>query len=271
MNGLPVYFDNSDNLPSCALIVSSCDRYQDLWVPYFNLLFSNWPDCPFRIFLVSNNVTFYHPKVTTLLTGDDCSWSHQLRAALKQLHFDYIFFTLEDFFLRETVKTEEILNAVNMLHNLNGSMLRLVPMPPPNESLLNSVNIGLINSGAQYRVSTQAAIWLRKELLAILADGESIWEFELKGSRRSDNRAGYYSYWKSIFPYKHHVIERGKWFKNEAKRFGGLKIGCDFKKRKIMNRVEMTKWRLTKGANIILSIFPPKFDSMIRKFVRYFL
>lgn len=271
MNGLPVYFHNVDNTPSCALVVSSCDGYQDLWAPYFNLLFSNWPDCPFKIFLVSNNLTFNHPKVTTLLTGDDYSWSHQLKSALNQLNFDYIFFTLEDFFLRGPVKTEEILNAVNILHSLNGSMLRLVPMPAPNDSLLNSADIGVINSGAQYRVSTQAAIWLRKELLAILAEGESIWEFELKGSRRSDVRPGYYSYWKSIFPYKHHVIERGKWFRHEAKKFGKLKIGCDFKKRKIMNVVEMTKWRLTRGANTILSIFPPKLNVMIRKFLKNFL
>lgn len=268
----PKYYCDKDNVSSsCALVISSCDKYQDLWMPYFNLLFSNWSDCPFKIFLISNNISFDHPRVTTLLTGDDASWSHQLRTALNQLNFNYILLTLEDFFLREAVNTKEIINAVNILYLLNGNMLRLVPMPPPNEVLMKTDNIGVINSGAQYRVSTQASIWLRKELLAILDDEESIWEFELKGSRRSDNRPGYYSYWKSVFPYKHHVIERGKWFRNEAKKFGSLNIGCDFKKRKIMNIYEMTKWRITYGTNIALRIFPTRLELMIRRYVRHLL
>jgi hypothetical protein len=260
-----------DTTSSCALVVCSCDAYQDLWQPYFSLLFANWPDCPFRIYLVSNNTKFNHPNVTTLLTGADYSWGYQLKVALNQLNVDYIFLTLEDFFLRSPVETKEILTALTLIRNLNGNMLRVVPMPPPNKALLNFPDIGYINPGAQYRVSTQAAIWRRSELFEILSDDESIWEFELKGSRRSDTREGYYSYFRCIFPYKHHVIERGKWFRNEAIFFGKLNINCDFKKRKIMTIMEMTKWRVTRKLSNFLNIFPVNIDTKIRRFLRYFL
>ena len=33
----------------CTIIVSSCDSYSDLWIPYLNLLKLYWPNCPYKI------------------------------------------------------------------------------------------------------------------------------------------------------------------------------------------------------------------------------
>ena len=34
-----------------AILVNSCDKYEDAWDPFFKLLKIQWPDCPYRIYL----------------------------------------------------------------------------------------------------------------------------------------------------------------------------------------------------------------------------
>ena len=36
-----------------AILIVSCDKYSDLWDPFFKLFFKFWPDCPFNIYLLS--------------------------------------------------------------------------------------------------------------------------------------------------------------------------------------------------------------------------
>ena len=38
-----------------TLLVPSCDRYADLWPPFFALLRRQWPDCPFPVVVGSNH------------------------------------------------------------------------------------------------------------------------------------------------------------------------------------------------------------------------
>ncbi len=40
-----------------AILVCSCDKYADVWEPFFKLFFKFWPDCPYPIYLLSNYLT----------------------------------------------------------------------------------------------------------------------------------------------------------------------------------------------------------------------
>jgi len=88
--------------------------------------------------------------------------------------------------------------------------------------------------------------------------GESIWQFEMDGSKRSDQLypEGFYGTWKDIMTYRHHVVERGKWFPWEAKKFGSMNIGCDFTKRPIMSAKEAFIWRRNKLTASLFRLIP---------------
>jgi hypothetical protein len=231
---------------SCAVIVSSCDAYSDLWTPFFSLFWKYWPDCTFPVYLVSNHQKLLHDKVISLCMGEDnLKWSQGLRKALSGLDTEYVLLMLEDFFLRRRIQTQLILAALKSLHQLGGEMLRLVPRPPPDEKIVDFPLIGRIHPGAPYRVSTQSALWRRQTLVDLLRENESIWDFELKGSRRSDMLFKFYCVWRPLLTYDHHVVERGKWFRNEASYFGRMHIGCDFSRRPIMTHLEMMRWRIS--------------------------
>jgi len=47
---MPVCADRAN----CSILIPSCDKYSDLWRPFFTLFWRHWPDCPFPVYLGSN-------------------------------------------------------------------------------------------------------------------------------------------------------------------------------------------------------------------------
>jgi hypothetical protein len=241
----------------CAVLVSSCDAYSDLWRPFFTLFFRHWPDCPFPVYLSANRQAYDDPRVTTLRYEAGTAWGSQIRAHLGELGTTYVLLVLEDFFWRRPTPTDEVLARLADLRATCGDMLRLVDRPPPDRPVAGHPAIGEIDAHASFRVSTQATLWRREALLALLREGESIWAFEVEGSARSAAQGrGYYATWRQVLPYDYHVVERGKWFRHEARRFGRMDVGCDFSRRAVMSRREAAAARLEWLKSRVLHLLP---------------
>jgi hypothetical protein len=194
--------------------------------------------------LTSNQQRFHHPRVHTICTGADPDWSRSVRTALLALETPYVLMSLEDFFLQSPVNTQHVLDCLSAIEKLDGVMLRLIPWPGPDEPLQGYPMLGRCNPGGLYRLSTQTAIWRRDALLELLRDGESAWEFENQGNRRIDARTdGFYCTWKPVMTYRYHVVDRGKWYRHAARKFGAMNIGCDFTRRPIMTPWEEMRWQ----------------------------
>jgi hypothetical protein len=225
-----------------SIVVLSCDRYSDLWKPFFSVFWKNWPDCPFPVYLLSNYQSFNHPQVNSVQIGEDLSWSKGLKQMLERIPTPYTLLFLEDFFLLAPVDTARVLSCFDALRELDGDMLRLKPDPGPNQQVEGFSSIGRIDIDSPFVISTQTAIWRREFLLKLLQEKESAWEFEVKGTERSrDIGKGLYCTWEPIFNYSH-VIERGKWFRWAAKHFGEMGIGCDFTRRPVMTIGDSLQW-----------------------------
>ena len=187
-----------------------------------------------------------------LLAGPNQSWSGSLQFFLSRLDCQNVLLLLEDFFLCNQVATANVLEQLTALRKLGGTVLRLNPDPAPTIKLSESQGVGEQHRLAPFRVSLQASIWNRKALLALLRDEESAWEFELKGTLRSQAQPhGFYCTLRRAFPYRH-VVEKGEWFWGAARRYRPLDIGCDFSSRRVMKpftalrkavMVELRRWR----------------------------
>jgi hypothetical protein len=221
-------------------LVESCDKYRDLWRPFFSLFWRYWPDCPFPVFLGTNAERFDDPRVTTLNTPAQ-TWSSELRAHLQDIEHPYVLLLLEDFFLCERVISERVRHSLLTLYDLGGTTLRLYPLPGPDEPLPGDPGIGRIHPKAEYRVSAQPAIWNRARLLDLLDDRDSAWQFETEGTRRSRSQSdGFFAVYEPALRYRH-VVERGKWFRSAAKFYEREQIGCDFGKRPVIGALETVK------------------------------
>jgi len=233
---------------SCTVLVTSCDSYEDLWGPFFKQFFKHWSDCPFPIYLGTETKVIDDNRITTVLSQGERIWSNCLIKQIAQIQTPYILLLLEDFFLRKDVHTEEVLVAFDFLLRHKGKMMRIGRNKPwPSRGIdgpINkNINIAVIKPGYPCRITLQAAFWEKQALIDLCKCGESIWQFETKGSERSWRwEEGFFCTMKDIFPYKHHVVARGKWLWYEALYFSNLNIGCDFSKRKLMTSRDYAKW-----------------------------
>jgi hypothetical protein len=169
-----------------ALLVVSCDVYRDLWIPFFTLLFRYWVDCPYPVFLGSNMETYPDRRVIPLAVGEDRDWSSNLLQMLDAIPLDGILLLQEDFLIDHPVDTNRIRGLIEYAWRREAACLRLMPIPGPDSPCTDHPELGEIRTGAEYRVSLQAAWWRKESLRSVLRAGESPWQFETLGSRRSD-------------------------------------------------------------------------------------
>ena len=174
------------SIEDVAVVVSSCDKYRDLWTPFFTLFFRYWPDCPYPVSLITNFETYSDTRVRTIRMGRDRNWSSILAGSLRRIREPLVLIMMEDYLLDRPVDTERIRRLVDYMKRKGAAYLRLFPVPGPDVLCADNPQLGEIHKGAEYRLSLQAAIWDRRTLLKLLRWGESPWELERLGSKRTD-------------------------------------------------------------------------------------
>lgn len=255
---------------ACSLLIMSCDAYADLWRPFFTLLRRHWPDCPFRIYLGAEAIRCPDPNIASLnSTAGGRNWSGRLIDYLHNLQTPYVIIMLDDFFLRRRVSTDQVMHCLNFASSRHAVQVRLIPRPGPTHRIPDEPIVGECAPGLSYRLSTQAAIWDRFQLLSLLRSGESIWDFEHNGNVRiSAAEHGFYAVRKAALPYdgsfSHHVVEKGKWFPLEKWIFASKRIGCDFSQRGTLPWRHALLCYFARGVDLLASPLPWRLSKRIK-------
>ncbi len=226
-----------------TLIVSSCDKYEDCWDPFFALLKKYWNPA-YPIVLNTEAKTYSYPglDIRTLQlykNGENPEWSERLMATLRQIDSTYILMMLDDFFLEEPVDAKQI-EQCRMWMDADPSIACFNFMP-----ILAGQNLPCAYPGfeqrpqkGEYRLNCQAALWRRETLLADMRPHESAWLFETLGSRRScryrdqkffaaseDNHIMEYNYAEGA------ALHRGRWNRHTAELAEREGLQIDFSRR----------------------------------------
>ncbi len=203
---------------NCSIIVSSFDGYSSAWHPFFTLFFRYWDDCPLPIYLISNNLKYKDKRVQAINIPNDKGWSGNLIYALNEIKSDYIIYLQEDYFLTEKINTKKILKMINIIKKENAGYLRLSKKAEGIE-YKDYNNIEEIPKNAGYLNSTQASIWNKEMLLSILKEGESGWDFELKGGikRARSLKAPFLATKTDLLPYFKTAIVKGRYLYDAIK------------------------------------------------------
>ncbi|MDO9000762.1 MAG: hypothetical protein Q7W45_13420 [Bacteroidota bacterium] len=175
-----------------AILVLSCDKYADAWRPFFLFFEKYWGDCPFPIYLGTNEKEFKFNNVKQIFSHKNTTWSDELQIILKQIPEKNIILILEDYFIYKQVNTETIIKLLEIMESENAAYLKLAAFPKkydklwPHNALTRHPNIGEIEKESQYRVCLQTAIWNKEILLNLLNPAENPWQFEIEASKRSN-------------------------------------------------------------------------------------
>ncbi len=101
---------NKTSANKVAVLITSCDKYRDLWEPFFTLFFRYWQDCTHPACLGTNHLKYNDKRVKTITTSDN-DWSSGFRTVFEKIPDPYTLVMNEDFFLTnhvDTTKSEEL-------------------------------------------------------------------------------------------------------------------------------------------------------------------
>jgi hypothetical protein len=252
---------NQKNLDKeLQILVLSYDGFKDLWPVFFHYFFEMWPDCPFKVNLLTNHLSFKHPRVTTIKIGDDVSWSSNLKKGIERIDAGRIFFFFEDAFISSKISSNDILNFLNFAKEYDTDYLRLKRTQKPNSRIIK--NIGILNQGDLYRMTLFLSIIKKEVLLDIIYPTENAWEFEFNGSVRSDKYCRFYSVYKDFIFYNHAVI-KGKWTPTAVPIVE--KFGLNVMERGIIEDVDTSIINRIKRY-ILLDLIPAKYQRKVLQF-----
>ncbi|MDR0396961.1 MAG: hypothetical protein LBH66_06630 [Oscillospiraceae bacterium] len=180
--------------PRCALYVSSCDKYSDLWRPFFDLLVKYWPDRPYEITLGSESEPFDMEGLSVrcprwFKSGANVPWGLLTMGMLDSIDADYVLFMLDDFFLSRPVDQEMVSRCVDWLDadkDAGGFILRPITARLYEQSRYPPF-MTLVNTG-RYSEFTQAAVWRKSVLRGLLLPYDNPWQWEEESGARARER-----------------------------------------------------------------------------------
>lgn len=213
---------------NCTIIVSSCDKYEDLWDPFFKLLTTYWGNCPFPIVL--NTETKHYSNIyfdVKTINSNHHAWGARLIDVLSQIDSDYVILLLDDYFLINNVNTVAINTCISYME-LNKKIANfrfdssMIDKSINKDELISPYDGFVCLNESDWKCNFSPSLWRKKTLLKYLRSHESIWGFEKWGSIRAKryNEVVYKEsiYNKPIFPFAFSKGEKfasavvnGKW------------------------------------------------------------
>lgn len=245
-----------------GVLVLSCDRYNSLWDLFFSRWERFWPECPYPVYLLSNQINYIRPGVSTLKTGKDIDWSSNFLNALEQIPQGNLLLMIEDAPLDSMVDTKVFDRLYGRFHNERLNYLNLKSSPAPNG--ITDAEMGDLLPGTLYRTALVPCLWKKDILKHIVIHGETAWQFEILGADRSDHFLNFRSTRRPFFRFLHCIIrgriDRRAW--KVLQRSNELN-NIDFQ---VMTRSEQIKLvAIEIRSNIFNLIIPDRYKKYIRK------
>ena len=204
----------TDYTGSVAVIVSSCDAFFDAWAPFAHFFRKFWPDCPFFVHLITNELHAQSAWMRPLPVGPDRDWAANMIVALDQITATHVLYFQEDYFLDGPVNAHQLADDFRYAfeHEVDAFCFR---GRSEVESGFQSINdrFGLVPIDSDGRTRCQLTLWQRTSFLRALRSGENAWEMESQGSVRTrDMKIISYRTRENLpVPYLMSAIVRGLW------------------------------------------------------------
>jgi hypothetical protein len=199
---------------SIAVVVSSCDAFFDAWRPFTGFLHNFWADCPLDIFLVTNELEVRSSRIQALRVGPDQGWSSNLLGVLKQIAHPYFLYVQEDYFLTGPVNSAQIARDFTevMESDTDALCFRARGKTDPEFQPVND-RFGTVPMNSDGRTRCQVTLWKKSALQSILRPDETAWNFEARGSARTQKMKilSYNRRENTPIPYLMSAISRGLW------------------------------------------------------------
>ena len=167
-------------------LILSCSKFSDLWDGNIKLFNENWPDKDFGTFIVTDGPTdVKYPGVGIIAAGEGVEWSERLSLALKQVRTEFVFVTMDDYYLVKPVDSQRIADLVALMEKEGYDYLRLYPRPKraTREEVPGYKGVYHVDTTCNYSVNLYSGIWRRSFLEYAIREPKTAWDFEVSLSK----------------------------------------------------------------------------------------
>lgn len=165
-----------------TMLIHSCDKFSDLWDAHVYLLEKNWNDrgIPTYILTDKENKRNYE-NVSVLPAGDGTELSERTAYALNRIDTEFVFITLDDYFLVQPVSNEVIGSVLDMMEaeKLDYVRLYLRPKCKRKSRIKKYGKVYEINTNDRYCVNLYAGIWRKNFLASTIGERKNAWQYEV--------------------------------------------------------------------------------------------
>lgn len=198
-----------------SVLIYSCDKYADVWGPFFTLFFRYW-DCPYPVYVTAETEQCMLPEVMTINT-DAPTWTERIKDAVDQIDTKYVIGMCEDMFIRRKVDQTTINNCLITMNEDDN--IASFNFEKEYDWVENNYifDFGRKPKGSPYRKTCQPTLWRRSVLSELLDTKMDAWEWEMSPT---PDQYDYYVWTGDerclVFEYGYHNnqwfgIQKGKW------------------------------------------------------------
>lgn len=237
-----------------TLLVSSCDKYEDAWHPFFEMLHIYGDAFSYPIVLNTESKSYSSPhfNVRVINNQGKMTWSERMKRVVSQIDTEYIFLLLEDYFLKAPFgydRFEKVLDYMDCHPDVG--FVDIAPRyasnaeeAQENQKLSDIDDEFYVRDNAKFNITVVPSVWRREVLLNILRDHEDVWAFEYYSGIRA-KKAGikivrYITRTPTIYEYDFQVwtgmgITRGQWLPGNVQFFRTHGVAVNFENLGILN------------------------------------
>ena len=165
---------------SYKILVMSCDKNEDLWLPFHHCIEKYWKDHPEIIYSTETKINTYY-KTICVNTPISC-WTYRVYETIKKLECDNILLMVDDIFLRDYVNGEQI-NYIENFINFNIASFNFErSFDSGDKPLFQHEDILIRNNNGKFKLSLMCQLWKRKAMLKLFQEPLDPWTFENKNN-----------------------------------------------------------------------------------------
>lgn len=170
-----------------TVVVGTLDLYSTVWQGLCHGLKKYWPDCPWPIVFITNNLDAPYGKAVKV-GGDHTDWTGRMRRGLTQIKSPVILWLTSDNWITARPNVNALTDFVG--HVLSDKAAHVWLYPGQDYDIVrkpftSDARLMVITRESSCRCSLKPSLWRREVFLSLLKDSEWPWEFESNASLRS--------------------------------------------------------------------------------------
>ena len=209
------------------ILVMSCDKNEDLWLPFHHCMEKYWKGHQEIIYSTETKINPYYKTICTNLPIEQ--WTRRVYETIKHLRCDNILLVVDDIFIRDYVNQI----AVQVVCDMVGGVIGAFNFEKSFD--INDIPISdfvcVRSPKGKYKTSVMCQMWNRKVMLDLFDTDKTAWDFE-----KENNGKGYLFLIRNKESFikwgyedrKWFGIRKGKWCKECKEFFDKENIKIDY-------------------------------------------